>query len=158
MQWHNDCIENMIIFILQMDFCTKDAYKYDFNLNVQWKTKAIRSKEFQTTLTLAKSIGWIAILAIVAAVPPQTKGSAIFAALFSGMFKFCDLLLTKWIMNWLLLGPVCILLAAVSLCGWKCVELWGGWWIFPQLSWRSSVIHWRWLRAWLVCDEVCKLR
>ena len=39
------------------------------------------------TLTFAKSIGWIAMLAIVAAVPPHTNGSAIFAALFSGILN-----------------------------------------------------------------------
>ena len=38
--------------------------------------------------TFARSIGWIAILANVAAVPPQTNGSAIFATLFSGMVVF----------------------------------------------------------------------
>ena len=81
---HNGCIEKKIVHRTQT--CTQHLCQFHIDLmcsdsRLQWIA------DFPTTLTFAKSIGWIAILAIVAAVPPQTKGSAIFAALFSGMFK-----------------------------------------------------------------------
>lgn len=86
MTHHNDCVEKMIVHRINM--CPTCAHS---STSTSWviKVEDNESNYFPIELTFAKSIGWIAILAIVAAVPPQTKGSAIFAALFSGMFKFC---------------------------------------------------------------------
>ena len=86
MTHHNDCFEKMIVY--RINLCTTCVLHSTTSTSWAVKVKDNGSNYFPIKLTFAKSIGWIAILAIVAAVPPQTKGSAIFAALFSGMFKF----------------------------------------------------------------------
>ena len=86
MTHHNECVEKMIVLFYN-NLCTTCVHSTSTSWAVEVKDND--SNHFPIKLTFAKSIGWIAILAIVAAVPPQTKGSAIFAALFSGMFKFC---------------------------------------------------------------------